>query len=156
MISDLIFQTVEPQKQWRQFFFWISNFHEDSCLAYIRDRPFKSWICNFWSCCRHLCNSINFRDKKSFIEIWVFQNLHFCKKSAEIIMLNCEKCKNSRKLHILFLIIPLKPFKSQRCTIPHFKTLDLLFWPLAWLLTLGSILCIVWCKTFVYFFLYTL
>ena len=68
-------------------------------------------------------------------------------------MLNFEKCKNSRKLHILFLIISLKPFKLQRCTIPHFKALDLLFWPLAWLLTPGSIVFTVWCKSSVYFFL---
>ena len=87
----------------------------------------------------HLCSSITFRDTTSFIEIWVFQILRFCKKNVETTMLDCEKCKNSRKLHILFLIISLKPFKLQRCTIPHFKALDLLFWPLAWVLTVGSI-----------------
>ena len=71
-------------------------------------------------------------------------------------MLNCEKCENSRILHILFLIISTRLFKLQRCTIPHFKALDLLFWPLAWLLTLGSIIFAVWSKTFVNFFLLTL
>ena len=38
-----------------------------------------------------------------------------------------KKCENSRKLHILFLIISLSAFKLHRCTIPHFKALDLLF-----------------------------
>ena len=71
-------------------------------------------------------------------------------------MLYCKKCENSRKLHILFLIISLKLFKVQRCTIPHFKALDLLFWPLVWLLTLGSIIFSVWSKTSVHFFLLTL
>ena len=53
----------------------------------------------------------------------------------------------------MFLIISPKPFKLQRCTIPHFKPLDPLFWPLAWLLTLGSIIFGVWSKTFVNFFM---
>ena len=52
-------------------------------------------------------------------------------KNVKIAMLNCKKCENSIKLHILFLIISLKPFKLQRCTIPHFKALDFLFRPQA-------------------------
>ena len=47
--------------------------------------------------------------------------------------------KIQEKWIILFLIISLKPFEFQRCTVPHFKAIDLLFWPLALLLTLGSI-----------------
>ena len=35
--------------------------------------------------------------------------------------------------------------------IPYFKALDLMFWPLAWILTLGSIIFAVWNKTFVNF-----
>ena len=58
------------------------------------------------------------------------------------------------------LVVSLKVIELQRCTIPHFKALDPLFWPLAWLLTLGSIIFVVWSKTFVNFFmrhlLYTL
>ena len=52
----------------------------------------------------------------------------------------------------MFLIISLRPCKLEICTIPHFKALDLLFWPLAWCLTRRSIVFRVWCKTFVYFF----
>ena len=48
----------------------------------------------------HLCSSITFRDTTSFIEIWVFQICVFV--NAEITMLNCEKCENSRKLQIMF------------------------------------------------------
>ena len=54
-------------------------------------------------------------------------------------MLNCEKCEKSKRLHILFLIISPKPIELKWCTIPHFKAIDLLFWPLAWLLTLRLI-----------------
>ena len=74
----------------------------------------------------HLCSSITFGDTTSFIENWVFKICIFV-KSAEIIMQSCQKCENFNKLHILFLIIALRPFKLQRCTIPHFKTLDLFF-----------------------------
>ena len=31
----------------------------------------------------HLCSSITFRDRTSFIEISVFQNLRFCKKKIQ-------------------------------------------------------------------------
>ena len=71
-------------------------------------------------------------------------------------MLNLKKCKNSIILHILFFIISPKSFKLQRCTIPHFKALNPLFWPLAWLLTLGSIIFAACGKTSVHFFLLTL
>ena len=101
----------------------------------------------------HLCGSITLRDTTSFIKIWVFQILRFCKKNVKIAMQNCKICKNLRILHILFLIISPKPYKLQSYMIPHFKALDLLFWPLTWLLTLGSIIFAVWSKTFVHFFL---
>ena len=52
----------------------------------------------------------------------------------------------------MFLIISPRPFKLQRCIIPHFKALDLLFWPLDWLLTLRAITFAVWSKTFGNFF----
>ena len=45
---------------------------------------------------------------------------------------------------------------KNKTTKPHLKALDLLFWPLAWLLTLGSIIFAVWDKKFVHFFLLTL
>ena len=61
--------------------------------------------------------------------------------------------KIQEKWHILFLVICPKPFELQRCTIAHFKALDLLFWPLSWLLTLGSIIFVVWSKSFVNFFM---
>ena len=33
----------------------------------------------------HFCSSITFRDRTSFIEISVFQNLHFCKKVQKLL-----------------------------------------------------------------------
>ena len=54
-------------------------------------------------------------------------------------MLNCVKCENLRKWCFFFLDISPRPLELQRCTIPHFKAIDLLFWPLAWLLTLRLI-----------------
>ena len=50
-------------------------------------------------------------------------------------------------------VVSLIVIELQRCKLPHFKALDLLFWPLAWLLTLGSIIFVVWSKTFVNFFM---
>ena len=70
--------------------------------------------------------------KHEFFKFYVF-----VKKNTEITMLSCEKCKIQEKWHILLLTIFPKSFELQRCTIPHFKALDLMFWPLAWALTLG-------------------
>ena len=61
-----------------------------------------------------------------------------------------------KKWYFLFLSISPVFFEVQRCTIPHFEALDQLFWPLAWFLTLGSIIFAVWSKIFVHFFLLTL
>ena len=90
----------------------------------------------------------SFEDTTKCMKIWVLQFFHFCKKVKKSLC----KIKKLRKLWIQFLVITLKPFKLQWCTIPHFKALNLLFWPLAWLLTLGSIIFALWHKTFVYFF----
>ena len=49
-------------------------------------------------------------------------------------------------------VVSLKVIELQRCTIPHFKALDLLFWPLAWLFTLGLVIFAVWQKTFINIF----
>ena len=40
----------------------------------------------------------------------------------------------------MYFVVSPKVFELQRCTIPHLKALDLLFWPLAWVITLGSII----------------
>ena len=50
------------------------------------------------------------------------------------------------KWYFLFFIISQSFFELQRHTIPHFKAHDLLFWPLAWLLSLGAIVSEVWSK----------
>ena len=51
------------------------------------------------------------------------------------------------KTHIsINTVVSQKVLKLQRRTIPHFKALDQLFWPLAWLLTLGAMVFEVWCK----------
>ena len=43
-------------------------------------------------------------------------------------------------------VVSQKVLKLQRRTIPHFKALDQMFWPLAWLLTLGAMVFEVWSK----------
>ena len=51
-----------------------------------------------------------------------------------------------KKWYFLFFIISSLFFELKRCTIPHFKALDQLFWPLDWFLTLGLILLELWTK----------
>ena len=57
-----------------------------------------------------------------------------------------------KNLHFLFLFIFPISFELQRCTIPHFKALDKLFWPLAWVLNVGAITFVLLRKMSVYFF----
>ena len=64
----------------------------------------------------HLCSSITFWATTNFIEIWGFK-IWFFEKFQK-----CLKCKNSRKLHILLLIISIRLFKLERCTTLKFLT----------------------------------
>ena len=77
---------------------------------------------------------------RSFVKKW--QN-HYAK---------LQKMWKSKKLHFSFFTISPILFKLQRCTIPHFKALDKLFWPLAWVLTVGAITFVLLRKMSVYFF----
>ena len=62
----------------------------------------------------HLCSSITFRDTTKFMKKLVFQILHFCKKNAEITMLNCVKCENLRKMmFFLFSHISKTPWVTK-------------------------------------------
>ena len=70
----------------------------------------------------HLCTSNDFGDTTKCMKIWVFQFNYFAKS---------QKLKNIRKLILFVLIISLKLLQLQRHKMPHFKALDLLFWPLA-------------------------
>ena len=63
------------------------------------------------------------------------------------------KLRKSEKWHSFILIISSKVFELARYAIPHFKALDLLFWPLAWVLTVGSIVFELYHKTPVAFFM---
>ena len=59
-----------------------------------------------------------------------------------------------RKIILFVLILSSKLFELQRHTIPHFKALDLLFCPLAWVLTLGVIILEICHKVPVAFFMH--
>ena len=50
-----------------------------------------------------------------------------------------QKMRQFKNQHLLFLFISPVLLGLQKSTIPHFKALDQLFWPLAWLLTLEAI-----------------
>ena len=57
-----------------------------------RSRAFKWGIV-------HLCSSITLREATSFIEIWVFQILHFCKNIAQIslpLLVENQRVKDAR------------------------------------------------------------
>ena len=54
------------------------------------------------------------------------------------------KMRKFKKYDVLFfLVISTRPLELQRCTIPHFKAINLLFLALAWLLTPGLITFVV-------------
>ena len=55
---------------------------------------------------------------------------------CQIYFSKSKKCENSKNWYFLFSIIPPILFKLHRHTIPHFKAIEKLFWPLAWGLTL--------------------
>ena len=57
-----------------------------------------------------------------------------------------QKCKIWKTQILINLVVSLKVLQLHRCTIPHFKALDQLFWPLAWLLILGEMVFEVWSK----------
>ena len=57
-----------------------------------------------------------------------------------------QKRKNWKTHVFINIVVSQKVLKLQRRTIPHFKALDQLFWPLAWLLTLGAMVFEVWSK----------
>ena len=63
-----------------------------------------------------------------------------------------QKIWKFENLHFLFLMIFPILFELQRYTVPHFKALSKLFWPLAWVLTLGAIIFALLRKMSVYFF----
>ena len=63
---------------------------------------------------------------------------------------NCEKLKN---WYFLFSIISPILFNLHRHTIPHFKAIEKIFWPLAWGLTLGLISFALFSKEFGNFFM---
>ena len=60
--------------------------------------------------------------------------------------------RKSKYLHFLFFIISPILFEVQRCTISHFKALDKLFRPLAWVLTVGAITFVMLSKISVLLF----
>ena len=104
----------------------------------------------------HLCNLNGFWDMIKnkicqFSKIFIFFTI-----SHSNFRIFLQKRKIWKNIFYTNLVVSLKVIELQRCTIPHFEALDLLFWPLAWLLTLGSIILALWHKTFVYFFLLTL
>ena len=101
----------------------------------------------------HLCNSNNFGDRTKYMKIWVYQFLHFCKKWQNYCS-KWRKLENIRKLILFVLFISSKLFELQRYTIPHFKALDPLFWPLAWVLTLGLTILETWHRVPVEFFMH--
>ena len=97
------------------------------------------------------------------LEIWLKRKniiflkfSHFTQFSIVISAFFLQKCKIWKTNFFMNFVVSLKVIELQRCTIPHFKALDLLFWPLAWLFTLGLVIFAVWQKTFVNFFFLTL
>ena len=84
----------------------------------------------------HLCNLNGFGDmiKNKISNIFKFS--HFLQPSITFF-------KIWKTQIFIKYVVSLKVTELQRCTIPYFKALDPLFWPLAWLLTLGSIIFVV-------------
>ena len=80
-----------------------------------------------------------------------FSNFVFLQKKCGNCYTKLWKMRKFKQI-TFFKIISPRQFNLQRFTIPHLKALDLLFRPLTWLLTQGSIVIMVWCKTFVYSF----
>ena len=101
----------------------------------------------------HLYNSNGFGDMIKNKICYFLEFLHFLQFSIAIFTFFLQKRKIWKTQISIKLVVSLKVIELQRCTIPHFKALDPLFWPLAWLLTLGSIIFLVWSKTFVNLFL---
>ena len=81
-----------------------------------------------------------------FLNFCIFHNL------AQYFPHFFTKTQTLRNSYFYKVVESLKVIELQRCTIPHFKALYPLFSALAWLLTLGSIIFVLWSKTFVYFF----
>ena len=63
-----------------------------------------------------------------------------------------KNARNWKSNSFTYFIVTSKLLRLQRLTIPHFKALDKLFWPLAWVLTLGAITFVLLRKVSVYFF----
>ena len=89
------------------------------------------------------------------IRNWVFTKENYQEKTCKVnnFHIFLQKRKIWQTQIFTKLVVSLKVIELQRCTIPHFKALALLFWPLAWLLTLGPIIFAIWSKTFVHFFM---
>ena len=100
----------------------------------------------------HLCNLNGFGDmiKNKICNFLEFSHFSHFSIVVSAFFTNHKVWKTQISIKV---VVSLKVIELQRCTIPHFKALDLLFWPLAWLLTLGSIIFVVWSKTFVNFFM---
>ena len=79
----------------------------------------------------HLCTLNTSRDTMKFRKLSVFQFFHFCKKIVKSL---CKIPKNAKiqKNDTFFSIISPILFNLHRHTIPYFKDIEKLFWPLAW------------------------
>ena len=84
--------------------------------------------------------------------MWIFELLHFLWFCIAILSLFYINAVFGKPFYFIHFIVPPKLLKLQRLTIPHFKALDKLFWPLAWFLTVGAITFVILSKMLVLFF----
>ena len=92
--------------------------------------------------------SRKFSSPVSILKVSIFQVFLFLAFLYSDINIFLQKHKNWKTYTFINFVVSPKVFKLQRRTIPHFKALDQLFWPLAWLLTLGVITFVIWNKMF--------
>ena len=81
--------------------------------------------------------------KTKFHIFWIFTFFAILYSDFSIFL---QKHKNWKTHFLIYFVVSPKVFEQQIWTIPHFKALDQLFWPLACILTLQLIAFELWIK----------
>ena len=101
---------------------------------------FRLQYAHFWAL---ILVSIKFSRRHVYYFHKLFQQTCLFRQARLSCTLFCnflQKWKNWKTHIFIHFVVSSKVVEVQRFTIPHFKAFDLLFWPLAWVITLGSII----------------